>query len=233
MIKISASLMCVDYSNLAGQVEGLEKAGVDMLHFDIMDGVFVPNFAMSQLEVKALRPLTKLIFDVHLMIKEPIRYIKQFADAGADIISVHAEACEHLGETIQEIKNSGKKVAVALNPSTPLSAIQSVLDELDMILLMTVNPGFAGQKYIPSVIPKIKELRKLLNKESLDKIPCYMYDPDNFAGLIETNYHEYLKGKGITNINDAELFRPITVATNEAIINKQNFMKYYQKQSGY
>jgi len=169
MIKISASLMCVDYSNLAGQVEGLEKAGVDMLHFDIMDGVFVPNFAMSQLEVKALRPLTKLIFDVHLMIKEPIRYIKQFADAGADIISVHAEACEHLGETIQEIKNSGKKVAVALNPSTPLSAIQSVLDELDMILLMTVNPGFAGQKYIPSVIPKIKELRKLLNKESLDK----------------------------------------------------------------
>tara|TARA_Y100000310_G_C20553534_1_gene749354 strand:- start:40 stop:726 length:687 start_codon:yes stop_codon:yes gene_type:complete len=169
MIKISASLMCADYSNLAGQVEDLEKARVDMLHFDIMDGDFVPNFSMSQLEMKALRPLTKLTFDVHLMIKEPIRYIKQFADAGADILTVHAEACVHLDRTLQEIKEHGKKAAVALNPSTPLSAIQHVLDKLDMIVLMTVNPGFAGQKYIPSVIPKIKELRELLEKKTLNK----------------------------------------------------------------
>jgi|TARA_B100001971_G_C18210520_1_gene550369 ribulose-phosphate 3-epimerase len=130
MIKISASLMCADYSNLAEQVKLLEKAGVDMLHFDIMDGDFVPNFAMSQLEMKALRSLTSLTFDVHLMIKEPIRYIKQFADAGADILTVHAEACEHLGETIQEIKEHGKKAAVALNPSTPLFAIQHMFGEL-------------------------------------------------------------------------------------------------------
>ncbi|MAG08258.1 ribulose-phosphate 3-epimerase [Candidatus Woesearchaeota archaeon] len=206
MPKISASLMSADYTNLVEQVKLLEKAGIDMLHFDIMDGIFVPNFAMTQLEVKALRPLTKLPFDVHLMIKEPIKHIKLFSEAGADIITVHAEACADLAETIQEIKKYGKKAGVAINPDTPIQKMQSVLDKIDMVIIMTVNPGFGGQKCIESVLPKIKELREIIKKNNLNidiEVDGDVKE-DTVSKMAENGANLFASGTGIFKGNTIE-----------------------------
>lgn len=159
MVKIAPSILSADFSCLGDQVRSVERAGVEYLHIDVMDGHFVPNITIGPLVVEALRPKSKLVFDVHLMIEHPDEYVEDFVKAGADIISVHAEACPHLHRSIQNIKAHGVKAAVALNPATPLSAIEYVLENLDMVLLMTVNPGFGGQKFIPEVLPKISDLR--------------------------------------------------------------------------
>lgn len=164
MIKLSPSILSADFANLGSDVEKVEKAGADYLHIDIMDGHFVPNITIGPLVVKALRKKSKLIFDVHLMIESPDDYIGAFANAGADIICVHAEACRHLHRTIQFIKESGARTAVALNPATPLECLDYVLEDLDMVLLMTVNPGFGGQKFIPSSINKISNLKKIIDE---------------------------------------------------------------------
>lgn len=163
MIKIAPSILSADFARLGEQVAVVEKAGVEYLHIDVMDGHFVPNITIGPLVVKALRPHSKLVFDVHLMISEPDRYVEEFARAGADIIGIHAETCLHLHRSIQNIKALGKKVCVSLNPATPLTAIEYVLPDLDMVLLMTVNPGFGGQKFIPAVLPKIRALREMIN----------------------------------------------------------------------
>jgi len=162
---ISASLMCADLTRLGEDIAALEAAGIDWLHFDIMDGQFVPNLTFGPDLIGNLRPVTKLPFDVHLMIEEPIRYLDRFREAGSDIIVVHAEACGHLQRTLAAIRDLGAKAGVALNPSTPLSALDYVLDDVDLVLLMTVNPGYAGQKLIPSTIPKIGELAERLGRE--------------------------------------------------------------------
>jgi len=162
---ISASLMCADLTRLGEDIAELEAAGVDWLHFDIMDGHFVPNLTFGPDLVRNLRPITKLPFDVHLMIEEPIRHLDRFREAGSDIIVVHAEACGHLQRTLAAIRDLGAQAGVALNPSTPLSALDYVLGDVDLILLMTVNPGYAGQKLIPSTIPKIAELAERLARE--------------------------------------------------------------------
>ncbi len=168
MIKIAPSILSADFSCLGDQVRLVEKAGVEYLHIDVMDGHFVPNITIGPLVVEALRPVSKLIFDVHLMIEHPDRYIADFVKAGADIISVHTEACPHLHRSIQNIKSYGVKAAVALNPATPLNSIEYVLESLDMVLLMTVNPGFGGQKFIPEVLPKISDLHDLIQKLGLN-----------------------------------------------------------------
>ncbi|HHX74002.1 MAG TPA: ribulose-phosphate 3-epimerase [Firmicutes bacterium] len=159
---IAPSLLAADFSRLAAEVQKVEAAGADWLHFDIMDGHFVPNITMGPLIVKSLRRHTGLFFDVHLMIENPERYLADFVHAGADAVTVSAEACTHLHRVLQEIRRLGVKAGVALNPATPLAVLDYVLDELDLILLMSVNPGFGGQEFIPAVLPKIARAKEML-----------------------------------------------------------------------
>lgn len=161
MIKISPSILAADFSDLKSEIKKIEAAGADMVHIDVMDGLFVPNISFGLPVIKAIRHCTNLLFDVHLMIKSPERYINDFKAAGADIITVHAEATDHLHRTLQSIKASGAKAGVALNPGTDPSAIKYVLSETDMVLVMTVNPGFGGQKFIGDMTKKVAEVRAM------------------------------------------------------------------------
>ncbi|ORX22903.1 ribulose-phosphate 3-epimerase [Thermoanaerobacterium sp. PSU-2] len=169
-IKIVPSLMCCDFLNLNNEIKDLEKSGVDLFHIDIMDGNFVDNFAMSGTEIKSIKRITNIPLDVHLMVKEPLRYIKYFVDAGADIITVHIEACTHLNRTLQEIKNNNVKVGIALNPGTSHLLLEPIVDYLDIVLIMAVNPGFAGQDFIPSTVNKVKKTRDFLNSLGFNNV---------------------------------------------------------------
>lgn len=167
MIKIAPSILAADFAKLGQEVQEVEKAGADWIHIDVMDGHFVPNLTMGPIVVDALRPLTELPLDVHLMIENADRYIEDFAKAGADYITVHVEACPHLHRTIQLIRSFGVKPGVVLNPHTPIETIQHVLEDIDLVLFMTVNPGFGGQKFIHSVVPKVEALSQLINDKGL------------------------------------------------------------------
>jgi len=168
MMKLAPSILSADFSNLLADVKKVEEAGCDMLHIDVMDGHFVPNITIGALVLESLKTKTELPFDVHLMIENPDRYIAQFAKAGADIISVHSEACIHLHRTIHLIKDHNVAAAVALNPATSLNVIEHVLEDLDMVLIMTVNPGFGGQSFIESSIRKIETLRRMIEDRGLN-----------------------------------------------------------------
>ncbi|WP_409292189.1 ribulose-phosphate 3-epimerase [Peribacillus sp. SCS-37] len=171
MVKIAPSILSADFSKLGEEIKDVEQGGADLIHVDVMDGHFVPNITIGPLIVEAIRPITKLPLDVHLMIEDPDRYIEAFANAGADYITVHAEACIHLDRTISFIKSLGVKAGVVLNPATPVEMIQHVLEDVDMVLLMSVNPGFGGQSFIPRVLKKIKQVREMadnLGRHSLD-----------------------------------------------------------------
>jgi ribulose-phosphate 3-epimerase len=165
--KLSASILSADFGRLAEQVHLAEQAGVDWIHVDVMDGHFVPNITIGPAVTEAIRKATKLPLDVHLMIENPERYVKDFVDAGADWLGIHVEATVHLERLIQNIKELGARATVTLNPATPLDHLEYVLSEVDMVLLMTVNPGFSGQKFIPAVLPKVRQLRQLIDLQKL------------------------------------------------------------------
>ncbi len=168
MIKIAPSILAANFAKLGDEVKEVEAAGAELIHIDVMDGHFVPNISFGAIVLDAIRPLTTLPLDVHLMIENPDQYIEQFAKAGADYITVHVEACRHLHRTIQLIRSYGVKPGVVLNPHTPIESIQHILEDIDMVLFMTVNPGFGGQKFIHSVVPKIEALSKMIKERGLN-----------------------------------------------------------------
>ena len=167
-IQISPSILSADFNQLGNEIKRLEEAGADMIHVDVMDGHFVPNLTMGPPVIKALRKYTKLPFDVHLMISPVHKYIKNYADAGADIITIHPEATGNLEESIKHIKNLGKKVGISLNPNTETNIIKEFLAEINLVLIMSVHPGFGGQKFMPEVLVKIKELKKIKDQQNLN-----------------------------------------------------------------
>ncbi|MFC7442391.1 ribulose-phosphate 3-epimerase [Laceyella putida] len=170
MIKLAPSILSADFARLGDEIREVEQAGADWIHVDVMDGRFVPNITLGPLVVEAIRPHTRLPLDVHLMIAEPDRYIEAFVKSGADLVSVHQEACPHLHRTIHHIKELGAKAGVVINPATPVSLIEPILPDVDLVLLMTVNPGFGGQAFIAGVLDKIRQVRRLLTERGLSHV---------------------------------------------------------------
>ena len=204
MVKIAPSILSADFSRLGEEVKAVEEAGADWIHVDVMDGRFVPNITIGPLVVESLRKVTKLPLDVHLMIENADLYIEDFAKAGADIISVHAEACPHLHRTIQSIKENGAKAGVVLNPATTLFALDEIIEQVDMVLLMSVNPGFGGQKFINSVLSKIELLRNTLNESGveLDLQVDGGIKPDNVGIIKQAGANVLVAGSAIFGSDD-------------------------------
>ncbi|MFC1591805.1 ribulose-phosphate 3-epimerase [Thermodesulfobacteriota bacterium] len=202
--KISPSILSADFSRLGEEIQALEAAGADYVHIDVMDGHFVPNITIGPLVVAAAKKVTGLPLDVHLMIETPDRYIDAFADAGSSLISVHPETCYHLQRTLRAIRDRGMQSAVALNPATPLSVLDYVLDDLDMILIMTVNPGFGGQKFVPAMMQKIEALKTMLTEQG--RSIAIEVDGgvvvDNIGAVGRAGADVFVSGSGILNTPD-------------------------------
>ena len=206
MIKLAPSILSADFARLLEDVKKVENAGCEYLHIDVMDGHFVPNITLGPGIVKSLRRDVNMVFDTHLMIENPDNYIKDFVDAGSDLIVVHVEACRHLHRTIQSIKSHNVKAGVALNPATPIESIKHVLEDVDMVLIMTVNPGFGGQSFIEGMIDKIKELKQIIDEKNL-KIDIQVdggIKPSNIHQVVEAGANVIVAGSAIFNSENIE-----------------------------
>ena len=206
MIKLAPSILSADFARLLEDVKKVEEAGCEYLHIDIMDGHFVPNITLGPAIVKSLRKDVNMVFDTHLMIENPDNYIKDFVDAGSDLIVVHAEACRHLHRTIQNIKSYNVKVGVALNPATSIESIKHIIEDVDMVLIMTVYPGFGGQSSIESMLEKIKELKQLIDDKNLN-VDIQVdggIKPDNIHKVVEAGANIIVAGSAIFNSENIE-----------------------------
>lgn len=212
MLELSPSLLSADFTNLKSDIELLNKMNVKYLHLDVMDGMFVPNISFGPMIIKQLRPLTDMIFDVHLMIEDPDRYIEKFKDSGADILTVHFETCKHLHRTVSHIKSLGMRAGVSLNPATNPDVLDYILEDLDLVLVMSVNPGFGGQSFIKSSLDKIKILRDKIDKRNLEII----LEVD--GGIKTTN---------VKSVIDAGA--DLIVSGSDVFVDKENRIKKYEE----
>jgi len=199
--KLAPSILAADFFRLGEQISAVEKAGAQLLHIDVMDGAFVPSISFGMPLIKSIRKNSGLVFDVHLMINEPDRYIDDFAASGADMITVHAEACTHLNRTLSHIREKGLKAGVALNPSTPLNVLDYIYDDVDMILIMSVNPGFGGQKFIPGTMDKLRELKKILaaKNKNIDVQVDGGINLNNVAEVMAAGANVIVSGSSVFN----------------------------------
>ena len=200
-IKISPSILSADFSQLGKEINNLEKGGADLIHVDVMDGHFVPNLTIGPPVIKALRKYTKLPFDVHLMIKPVHKYIKDFANAGSDIITIHPEATKNLKESVLHIKELNKKVGLSLNPDTKITEIESLLNNIDLVLIMSVFPGFGGQKFIPETINKIKNLKEIKDKNN------YSFDIEVDGGINFSNSKDVINAGANILVSGTTIFK--------------------------
>ena len=201
-IKIAPSILSADFARLGEELQAIDRAGCDYVHIDVMDGHFAPNLTIGPLVVKALRPHTAKPFDVHLMISPVDPFLEAFVEAGADIITVHAEAGAHLDRTVQHIRALGRKAGVVLNPSTPESALQYLLDRIDMVVVMTVNPGFGGQKFIPEQIAKVRRIRDMIGDRPIEIEVDGGVSPDNIGMLTEAGANVFVAGSSVFRGDD-------------------------------